>query len=147
VELLPTLNGWLHTLTATASILLGGYVLLTKKGTKNHLKMGRYHLVCMLLTNVTSLFIYNAFDKWFFPHTLAVITLVILGIGFYFSRKRLYKHWLKVHLSCFILSYYMLIGGGINEAFLRIKPLQVYFYNNNQIVGLTHLLLCLFLDF
>lgn len=138
MEFLPTLISWLHTLTAASALLLGGYILFAKKGTKNHLKIGQFYLLCMILTNISALFIYTAFGKWFFPHTLAVITLVVLAIGIYFSRKRNYKHWIKIHLSSFIFSYYMLIGGGINEAFLRIKPLQPYFYNNAQIVGLTH---------
>ena len=100
--------------------------------------MGQYYLYCMVLTNLLSLFIYNVFGKWFFPRTLAVINLVALEIGIFFSRKRKYEHWLKIHIGCFILSYYLLFGGGINKALLRIEPLQTYYYNGHQIEGLTH---------
>ena len=39
MEFLPTLISWLHTLTAASALLLGGYILFAKKGTKNHLKI------------------------------------------------------------------------------------------------------------
>lgn len=88
MELIPTLISWTHTLTASASMLLGGYILLARKGTPKHLKIGKLYLICMLITNVSSLLIYNAFGKWFFPHTLAVVTLVVIAIGYYFSKKK-----------------------------------------------------------
>ena len=148
METIPTIISWSHTLTASASMLLGGYILFTRKGTPKHIKIGKLYLICMLITNVSSLFIYNAFGKWFFPHTLAVVTLGVIAIGYYFSKKRHYKHWLKIHLSCFIISYYMLVGGAINEAFLRIKPLRVYLIDNHPILGISHFVaLTLFLLF
>ena len=66
--------------------------------------MGQYYLYCMVLTNLLSLFIYNVFVKWFFPHTLTVIILVDLGIGIYLSRKRKYEHWLKIQIGCTLFS-------------------------------------------
>ncbi|WP_169313746.1 hypothetical protein, partial [Asticcacaulis biprosthecium] len=32
--------------------------------------------------------------------------------------------WKPIHLTCMLLSLYMIIGGGINEAFLRVAWLR-----------------------
>lgn len=80
----------------------------------------------MVINCATSLFIYNSFGHWFFPHSLAVATLIFLIPGYLITLNKGFKHWLKIHIFCLIVSYYMLIGGAINEAFLRIEPLKVY---------------------
>ena len=38
-----------------------------------------------------------------------------------------------------IISYYLLIGGAINEAFLHIQKLRPYIINKEPIVGITHM--------
>ncbi len=92
----------------------------------------------MLLNNLTALFIYNTSGEWFFPHTLAVVTLVVLIPGIVAVRFfKGYKYWLPVHMVSFVVSYYMLIGGAINEAFLRIPFLMPY-NNPDSWFGLSH---------
>ena len=49
------------------------------------------------------------------------------------------RHWLSAHLGCMVLSYYLLIGGAMNEAFLRVTVLRVAVPNlNSPVVGVTH---------
>jgi hypothetical protein len=81
----------------------------------------------MVLTNLLSLFIYNVFGKWFFPRTLAVITLVALEIGICFSRKRKYEHWLKIHIGFLFSVITCSLVGASTKLFLRIEPLQTYY--------------------
>jgi len=45
-----------------------------------------------------------------------------------------------VHLTCLLTSLYLLVGGGVNEVFLRVDILrQLAPSLNSPIVGLTHL--------
>ena len=48
--------------------------------------------------------------------------------------------WRHGHLSCMVLSYYMLVGGGVNEFYLRIEALHALAPDvlNSPLVGLTH---------
>ena len=47
-------------------------------------------------------------------------------------------------MGCVVLSYYLLIGGAMNEAFLRVTVLRVAVPNlNSPVVGVTHMILML----
>jgi hypothetical protein len=45
-----------------------------------------------------------------------------------------------LHLTCMIASYYMLIGGGVNEVFLRVDALRrlAPVLSNSRVVDMTH---------
>lgn len=138
MELLKPLIGWIHTLAAALSLLFGTIVILNKKGDAKHRKLGRWYFYVMLINNLTALMIVNAFGKWFFPHYLALLCLAVLIPGI-IAVKRKHKHWLKVHLLTMVISYYLLIGGAINEAFLQLPALRPYILNNAPIVGFIHM--------
>lgn len=80
----------------------------------------------MLVTNVTALGIYRD-GVFFFPHWLAVVTLAVIAVGYWAVSARSIRRWLSVHITCMVVSYYMLVGGAINEVFLRIDVLQPYY--------------------
>jgi len=138
MEILSNLNSIAHTLTAAASMIIGGILLYGNKGDKRHVNLGNYYFWAMMFTNISSLFIMKAFGKWFFPHYLALVTLFFLIPGYLFGKYKWGKHWLKFHISGFVLSYYLLIGGAINEAFLHVPSLRHYIINNDPVVGISH---------
>lgn len=137
MELLKTLISWSHILAASLSLLFGTIVIFGKKGGRKHRKLGLYFFYAMLINNLTALFILNAFGKWFFPHYLAVACLIFIIPGIY-AAKRKHKYWLQVHIISMVVSYYLLIGGAINETFLHVPTLRPYIVNNAPIVGMTH---------
>jgi hypothetical protein len=53
---------------------------------------------------------------------------------------------MHLHLTCMVGSYYMLIGGGVNEVFLRVRALQQIVPDvlNSPIVGTTHFVVLVF---
>ena len=138
MEILSLINSVGHTLTASASLILGAILLYGNKGDGRHKKLGNYYFWAMVITNVSSLFIMKAFGKWFFPHYLALATLFFLVPGYLFGKYKWGKYWLRFHISGFVLSYYLLIGGAINETFLHIAPLRPYIINNHPVVGISH---------
>ena len=131
--------GWVHVIASLVSLLLGGLLVCSQKGTASHRKRGKWYFYAMLVTNLTALLIYQ-FGSFFFPHWLAIITLVTVCIGYWAISTQAIRHWLAVHLTCMIVSYYMLWGATVNEAFLHIPSLrQLAEQADNPTLGLAHL--------
>ncbi len=134
--------GWIHVAASSFSMLIGAIILFRTKGTMSHRRQGRWYFYAMIVTNVTALMIYRT-DVFFFPHWLAVATLAIIAVGYWAITAKSIRSWLTVHLTCMIVSYYMLAGGAVNEAFLRIAALKPYGFDNetampHPTVGIAH---------
>lgn len=120
-----SLIGWIHTLTCVFAMIAGGVALFAIKGSADHRKWGKWYVYAMLVTNVSALLIYPNGEFNIF-HGMAVGTLLVLLLGWYAAPRQRTVLWANTHLSCMIWSYYMLYGGLINEAFLRMPALQQY---------------------
>jgi uncharacterized membrane protein len=138
MEVINLIISWSHILTASASMVLGFLLLVRTKGNSIHMKYGKYYYYCMLINNITALFIYNATGKWFFPHSLAVATLILIIPSYYILRIRTSGFPLLFHIIGMVLSYYMLIGGAVNEAFLHTPALRHFMIEQSPVFGLTH---------
>ena len=66
------------------------------------------------------------------------MTLTVLIPGYLFGKYKWGKHWLKIHIVSIVLSYYLLVGGAVNEAYLHISPLRPYIIEGSPVVGMTH---------
>ena len=132
--------GWVHTVACLCALSAGAIMLVGPKGTPRHRSIGRLYLIAMLVLNVTALGIYRN-GVFFFPHWFAVAALIAIAIGFACVRfRRPLAYWRNVHLTCMVASYYMLIGGGVNEVFLRIRFLHAMASDvlHSPLVGMTH---------
>jgi uncharacterized membrane protein len=119
-----SLLGWLHTVACLVALVLGAVNLAQPKGTKLHRRIGQSYLCVIVFASVTSLGIYRQ-NRFFFPHRLAIATICLAGFAYAFAHFRWPpKLWLRGHISSIVLTYYMLIGGGVNEVFLRIDILR-----------------------
>ena len=136
-ELTPL--GWTHTVACCVALALGAYLLGYKKGDRRHRNLGRWYIAAQLVLNATALSIYRL-QTFFFPHVLAIATLIITAAGWafgHFHRPR--RIWNFGHLSCMIVSFYLLIGGGVNEVYLRIACLHdMAIATDGTIVERTH---------
>ncbi|MCA3698567.1 MAG: hypothetical protein IOB84_02095 [Brevundimonas sp.] len=137
LDLVPL--GWVHSLACLIALATGAYVFATPKGTRRHRQVGQVFVASQVILNLTALGIYQL-GIFFFPHVLAIVTLVLIAAG-WGSARLIRRHgvWKHVHLSSMILSYYLLIGGGVNEVFLRIDAMrELVSREGGQIIGLTH---------
>jgi uncharacterized membrane protein len=143
LDLLPV--GWVHLGASLLALAAGTLVLLRPKGTPVHKRRGRIYALALLVTGVTALGIYRR-GIFFFPHWLAIAVLVITTGGVlaaHFKRPR--RVWLHVHLTCLLTSLYLLVGGGVNELFLRVDALRRLAPTlNSPAVGWTHLAVQIF---
>lgn len=137
LDLLPL--GWIHFIACLVALTAGLVGFASRKGGPVHIGWGRAYLISMLVLNLSALGVYRL-GTFFFPHLLAIITLVLIAVGWLAARthwpRPLWKH---AHLSCMILSYYMLIGGGVNEVYLRVDALRELLNREGpELLGLTH---------
>jgi uncharacterized membrane protein len=116
--------GAVHTLLCLYVLWIGAIMLWRAKGNSLHRSSGRRYLFASTLSCVSALMIYpdGTFNIF---HVIAVVTLMLLAIGFGSAHSKVPKRkWLRIHITTIVLSYYMMIGGLINEAFVRITSLR-----------------------
>ena len=138
-----SLIGWAHTLFTLLALGLATKILFRPKGTPIHKELGRIYIVSLFLGSALSLTIYRT-GSFFFPHVLAIATMVLLVIGYLAARFHQPKYlWKHIHLSAMILSLYMIFGGGVNEVFLRVGYLREH-VGSGGTLALTHATIFLF---
>jgi hypothetical protein len=116
--------GWAHTLLTVLALVCALVIMVTRKGTARHRLLGDIYAISLFVGSALSLTIYRT-GAFFFPHVLAIVTMVFIAIGWAAGRFHQPKWlWKPIHLTCMLLSLYMIIGGGINEAFLRVAWLR-----------------------
>ena len=143
LDLLPL--GWVHLVASLVALAAGILVLLRPKGTPVHKRRGRIYVLTLLVTSVTALGIYRR-SVFFFPHWLAIAALIVMTVGVLAAHFQIpQKAWLHLHLTCLLTSLYILVGGGVNEVFLRVDVLHRLAPTlNSPAVGLTHLMVLMF---
>jgi uncharacterized membrane protein len=132
-----SLLGWVHTIACLIAILAGAYVLCARKGTRRHRLWGWWYAGSMAVLNISIMTVYRFDIRPGKPpqvgphifgifHGMVLVTLaaVILAIFAASRQKRLL--WAHVHAQAVLFSYYLLIGGLINEMFVRITALRSF---------------------
>lgn len=131
--------GWVHFVASLIALGAGAVVLMRPKGTPVHRLRGRLYVVALVVTSVTALFIYRS-GVFFFPHWFGIVSLIVVALGFVAAHFKRPRAWMHLHLTCMVASYYMLIGGGVNEVFLRVDALRrlAPVLSNSRLVDMTH---------
>jgi uncharacterized membrane protein len=108
-----------HVISSVFALAIGMPILAANKGDKAHIARVRLFVIAMIILNVTALFIYR-YDGFSLPHWFAIVSLPIIIAGFWLARKKPFKNWQRGHIFCMVFSYYLLLAGAINEAFLHL---------------------------
>jgi uncharacterized membrane protein len=127
--------GWLHTLACTVAIVVGAYMLAGPKGTALHRRTGRWYIYIMLVANISSFGVYHFDISRFVPlaagagrfglfHWESVFTLAFLLLAWFAASRQRRAAWAYVHPVSMLVTYYMLIGGLVNELFVRVEFLR-----------------------
>jgi len=126
--------GWVHTIACTVALLAGAYVLLREKGTARHKQMGRIYFYALLVACLSIFGVYH-FDIQFAPlkagpgifglfHYENLATLVALLIAFFAASRQRRAFFAYAHPLAMLFTYYMLLGGLINELLVRVPVLR-----------------------
>jgi uncharacterized membrane protein len=131
--------GWLHLMASLIALLVGAITLVRPKGTFAHRLRGWIYVTALVVTSITALGIYRL-GIFFFAHWFAVAALIGVTVAVVAAHFKIPKRmWVHLHLTCMLASYYILIGGGVNEVFMRVNFLRrIAPRLDAPVVGLTH---------
>ncbi len=113
--------GWVHFTTSLVGLVTGAYILLAKKGTKIHKKIGYVFAVSLVLVNASALFIYD-FNNGQISifHYLIPVSLIFLIYGMSpMLRKRRKPNWRNKHIVGMNGAALGLWAAGATEYFVR----------------------------
>lgn len=116
--------GLVHALFASGALVLGLSVLLGRKGTRRHRRLGRLYLLAMVLLNATALMIYDLFGGFGPFHWGVFLSVAMLGAGFvpvFMRRPR--ESWTRLHATFMCWSYLGLVAAFLSEIAVRVPGL------------------------
>ena len=103
------------------ALILGGAMLLCRKGTLSHRRIGRAYTLSMVGMLFTSFLIYRLFGHFGPFHILSVISFVTLAAGFLPAwTRRPSKTWLQRHYQYMSYSYAGLVAATAAEIAVRV---------------------------
>ena len=113
--------GAIHLVVATMAMIFGALVIVKKKGTKSHIRMGYWYVGCMTVLIITAFMIYRLFGGWGIFHHLTVVSLITLLLGMLpILFKKPSKNWRYMHFSFMFWSVIGLYAAFTAEALTRI---------------------------
>jgi uncharacterized membrane protein len=117
--------------------------MVMRKGTPRHRRLGDIYVGVLLFASASSLTIYTR-HAFTMAHWFGVIAIVLAAAGFALGRWHgKGQAWKYGHIFSMVGSYYVLVGGGVNEVFLRVDALRPIFFHQRRVVGEVHGLLML----
>lgn len=130
------LLGWLHTLACIAALVFGAWNIIMFDRGRWHRLRGHIYVWSMIVANVLVFGIYK-FDVDFinmkfgagvlgFFHWLAIAAILFTLIGWYASFRQRHAVWAYMHPVSMMLSYYVLLGGLVNELFVRLESFRPF---------------------
>lgn len=100
--------GLLHLISSCLALLFGTFVLVSKKGTKQHLGIGYLYVVSMGILFLTAFMIYRLFNGWGIFHYATLLSLITIALGMIpIWRKKPVDKWKFQHFS---FMYWSVIG-------------------------------------
>jgi uncharacterized membrane protein len=111
--------GWVHTSFAVAAIASGAAVLLRRKGTRSHRRLGWVYVASMLTLNGTALLIQRLFGGFGPFHVLALLSLATVAGGVAVALRRR-PGWIARHYRWMAGSYVGLLAAAASEAAVRL---------------------------
>ncbi|MAU14740.1 MAG: hypothetical protein CMH46_04280 [Muricauda sp.] len=113
--------GVVHLISSCFALIFGTYILIAKKGTKQHIKIGYLYVIAMGILILTAFMIYRLFNGWGIFHYTTLLNLIsiILGMVPIWIKKPVYK-WKYLHFSFMYWSVIGLYAAFAAEILVRI---------------------------
>lgn len=111
--------GWFHTACAVLALCSGAAVLLRRKGTRVHRRIGWVYVGSMLALNGTALMIYRLFGGFGPFHVAAVVSLATVVAGTVPAVRRRPANWVEHHYWLMTWSYVGLCAAAVSEVATR----------------------------
>lgn len=114
------LLGVVHTAAAVVALVAGAVVLLRRKGTRSHRRVGWTYVASMVTLNVTALLIYRLFGTFGPFHVAALASLATLAAGVVaVARRRPARNGVEHHYFWMAYPDLGLVAAGVAETTTR----------------------------
>jgi len=114
--------GWIHFISSIISLVTGTWIVLTKKATQVHKRVGYVYVVAMALVIITSFMIYRLFNGFGIFHAFAILSAFALVGGMLpMLKKKRTKKDLEQHAEVMGWSVVGLYCAFISETCTRIE--------------------------
>jgi len=150
--------GAVHGIACLIALMAGAWNMVLRKGTDSHARVGLAYMLSMVVVNVSVFAMYKFDIASFQPfkagpntfgifHWFAVWTLGFLAIGWFAASRQEKVLWAYLHPIMMVLTYYMLLAGGINEMFVRVDALRALAiasaggsqqFGQSPLIGMVH---------
>lgn len=142
LSIFSTNAGLVHLLASILALITGTLVLLLKKGTDIHKRIGYLYSLSMVVLLITAFMIYNLFGGWGIFHWAAVVSSLTLAAGMIpMILKKPRKQYVSLHLNFMYWSVMGLYGAFFAETMVRLPEVVLehgapnsVFYNTVGIV-------------
>ena len=120
-NLVADTTGLIHLIASTSALISGSLVLLMKKGTRTHIRIGYVYVTSMVVLIATAFMIYRLFNGWGMFHYTTIVSLLTLAFGMLsiWTKKPAHK-WQELHFSFMYWSVIGLYAAFAAELFTRI---------------------------
>lgn len=116
--------GFIHLISAIISMISGTMILVMKKGTLNHKRVGNVYVVAMVVVLMTAFMIYRLWGGWGLFHYAALISSVtLLGGMVPILFKYPKENYIAFHFSFMYWSVVGLYGAFFAEIMTRLPSL------------------------
>ena len=113
--------GQIHLISGIVALIFGGAVLVAKKGTQIHRKVGYLYIVSMAILIISSFFVYRLFGKFGIFHVLSLVSTFSLLAGMIpMSKKVRTLKDFETHFKRMYWSVAGLYAAFAAESFVRI---------------------------
>lgn len=119
--------GLVHFAVSILALIFGTWVLVVRKGTQTHRKVGYLYAISMVLVIATALMIYRLFGTFGVFHFAAVVSAITLAGGMIpVFLRRPKNSWLGLHFSFMYWSVFGLYAAFVAETATRL-PVRTIF--------------------
>jgi len=121
IDMIQSTEGLIHAIAGVIALITGTLVLILKKGTILHIRIGYVYVVSMLVLLISSFMVYRLFNGWGMFHYASMVSSITLILGMIppiFMRHKSY--WLRLHFTAMYWSVFGLWAAFIAEMSVRI---------------------------
>jgi len=113
--------GLFHVFASIMALITGSWVLLSKKGTIMHIRIGYAYVISMAVLLGTAFNLYHLFGKWGIFHYMALVSTVTLVMGMIpVLQKPRKSHSIYYHFSWMYWSVFGLYAAFVSEMLTRL---------------------------
>ncbi len=119
--------GLVHLIVSIFALIFGSWVLMARKGTRAHRRIGYAYAVSMILLIATALMIYRLFGRFGVFHVAAIASAITLSGGMIpVIWRRPKNSWLNLHFNFMYWSVFGLYAAFVAEMAVRL-PIRTAF--------------------